>query len=207
MHVGASIRNFGHCCVTTQSSELYVLAQAARRHWLDYAKRAGFWAAESGGLVVARSSIELQVLKELASAREAGQVTLLDAEEVTSRLLTAHGTPDPGIQGGALLRDDLRVDPRTTVAALAAWLQQQGVRFLWKTSSLGLGDGVVHTSRGACLRRPDDRMRRTRRRLPVPGGRRRARDPALHPADVPHGAAGGPGPGTGRPHRDVDAAL
>ncbi|SDI20471.1 FAD dependent oxidoreductase TIGR03364 [Arthrobacter subterraneus] len=146
--VGASIRNFGHCCVTAQSGELYGLAQAARRHWLDYAQRAGFWAAESGALVVARSGIELQVLKELASAREAGQVTLLDAHQVTSRLRSTHGTPDPDIQGGALLRDDLRVDPRTTVAALAAWLQQQGVRFLWKTSALSFDDGVVHTSRG-----------------------------------------------------------
>lgn len=146
--VGASVRNFGHCCITAQSGELYELAQAARGHWLYYAKRAGFWAAESGALVVARTAVELQVLRELAESREAGQVTLLSREEVTSQLQSTEGTPDPKILGGALLRDDLRVDPRTTVAKLAAWLQDQGVSFHWKTNALGFDDGAVHTTRG-----------------------------------------------------------
>ncbi|WP_253905914.1 TIGR03364 family FAD-dependent oxidoreductase [Arthrobacter sp. H5] len=146
--VGASIRNFGHCCITAQSGELYDLAQSSRGHWLYFAERAGFWASEAGALVVARNDVELQVLRELAGRREAGQVTVLRAEETTAQLRTAQGTPDPAILGGAMLRDDLRVDPRTTVGKLAAWLQEQGVDFLWRTSAVGFDDGAVHTNRG-----------------------------------------------------------
>lgn len=146
--VGASIRNFGHCCITAQSGELYDLAQSSRGHWLDFAERAGFWASEAGALVVARNDVELQILCELAERREAGQVTILGAEETTAQLRTDHGTPDPAIVGGAMLRDDLRVDPRTTVGKLAAWLQERGVTFLWRTSALGFDDDAVRTNRG-----------------------------------------------------------
>lgn len=146
--VGASIRNFGHCCITAQSGELYDLAQSARTHWLDFSARAGFWASEAGAVVVARTDVELAVLRELARVREAGQVSLLSATEVTDHLASDGSTPDPAILGGAFLRDDLRVDPRTTVARLAAWLESQGVTFLWRTSATGFDDGAVHTSRG-----------------------------------------------------------
>ncbi|MFJ3959267.1 TIGR03364 family FAD-dependent oxidoreductase [Arthrobacter sp. NPDC090010] len=152
--VGASIRNFGHCCVTAQSGELYELAQVSRRHWLSIAERAGFWAAPTGAVVVAHSEPELAVLKELSASREEGQVTLLDAQETRAKLGPA-GTHSswPGLLGGAFLRDDLRVDPRTTVAKLAAWLDtlpQAAVH--WNTSALAFttdGDRVhVATSRG-----------------------------------------------------------
>lgn len=147
--VGASVRNFGHCCITGQSGELYDLAMNGRRHWLDYATKAGFTAAETGALVVARTDIEMQVLRELGRSREPGQITLLPSDDVVSHLQARGGQPDPRIIGGAFLRDDLRVDPRTTVHRLAAWLAGQGVTFHWKTSALGFADGAVHTSRGA----------------------------------------------------------
>jgi FAD dependent oxidoreductase TIGR03364 len=165
--VGASIRNFGHCCVTAQSGELYALAQTSRKYWLEFAALAGFWAAESGAVVLARTQAEMAVLQELSAAREDGQVELLTPDGVRSRL--GSGTvPDdgdaapaswPGLVGGAFLRDDLRVDPRTTVAKLADWLARQpGVDIRWNTAALGFEDGAgfedgsgqptVHTSRG-----------------------------------------------------------
>lgn len=162
--VGASIRNFGHCCITAQSGDLYELAMAGRKHWLDFSDRAGFWSTESGAVVVAHTATELRVLQELAERREPGQILLLTAAETLARLgrgdedpeLTEESAPGSrvGVVGGALLRDDLRVDPRTTVAALAAWLQtQQDVSVNWNTSALGFGAGttrtaMVRTSRG-----------------------------------------------------------
>lgn len=150
--VGASVRNFGHACVTAQSGELYEIAQASRRHWLEMAARAGFWAAEAGAVVIARTATELAVLEELSASREPGQVLLLDAEETSCRT----GRPDAvGIHGGAWLRDDLRVDPRTTVAKLAQWAdahQYGSVR--WNTAALGFaashdgGPVTVRTSQG-----------------------------------------------------------
>ncbi|WAH98803.1 TIGR03364 family FAD-dependent oxidoreductase [Arthrobacter sp. MMS18-M83] len=162
--VGASIRNFGHCCVTAQSGELYELAQTSRKYWLEFAALAGFWAVESGAVVLARTGAEMAVLQELSAAREEGQVELLSPDGVRSRLSSGTGstTPDdggtapaswPALVGGAFLRDDLRVDPRTTVATLADWLgRQPAVDIHWNTAALGFEDNAgqptVRTSRG-----------------------------------------------------------
>ncbi|GGJ17652.1 TIGR03364 family FAD-dependent oxidoreductase [Paenarthrobacter histidinolovorans] len=160
--VGASVRNFGHCCITAQSGELYQLAQTSRKYWLEFAERAGFWAAESGAVVLARTDAEMAVLRELSEAREPGQVDLLSPAGTRQRLGSAEaglhddGTRQgawPGIVGGGFLRDDLRVDPRSTVARLAEWLgRQPGVELLWNTAARGFSqspEGVtVQTSRG-----------------------------------------------------------
>lgn len=158
---GASVRNFGHCCITAQSGELYELAQTSRKYWLEFADRAGFWASEAGAVVLARTDAELNVLRELSAVREPGQVELLSPAETRERLGSGSGAPSeathddgwPGLVGGAFLRDDLRVDPRTTVARLAEWLSRQpGVELHWNTAALGFSqtaDGVtVQTSRG-----------------------------------------------------------
>lgn len=150
--VGASIRNFGHACITAQHGETYEMAQAGRKHWLDFAAKAGFWAIESGALVVATTETELQLLREFSTSRPEGQVMVLDAEEVRAKLGREH---TEGLHGGAFLADDLRVDPRTTVGILAGWLHRQddaAVHF--NTTALGFGAGTerkarVETSRGA----------------------------------------------------------
>ncbi|MES2172180.1 MAG: TIGR03364 family FAD-dependent oxidoreductase [Actinomycetota bacterium] len=138
--IGASVRNFGHACVTAQSGELLDLALVARERWVHYSALAGFFSVESGAIAVARSAEELAVLDELSASREAGQVALEGADAIRERL----GSGDTAIVGGATLRDDVRVDPREAVGKLAAWLESQGVRFLWRTSYFG-GD---QTSRG-----------------------------------------------------------
>ena len=149
--VGASIRNFGHACITAQHGELYDLAQAGRRHWLGFAEKAGFWASEAGALVVASTETELQVLREFSASRPPGQVTILEADEVRAKL--GRETTN-GIRGGAFLADDLRVDPRTTVGTLAAWLNRQdNAAVHFGTAALGFGEGSerrarVSTSRG-----------------------------------------------------------
>jgi FAD dependent oxidoreductase TIGR03364 len=144
--VGASVRNFGHCCITAQSGELLDLALVAREKWLEYAELAGFFSVASGAVAIARSATELAVLAELADSREPGQVQLLTASQAITQL---RADADPTIVGGALLRDDVRVDPREAVSSLASWLASQpGVRFLWQTSYFGAEEGVARTSRG-----------------------------------------------------------
>lgn len=149
--VGASVRNFGHCCITAQSGELYDLARHGRELWLHYAREAGFWAVESGAVVVATTATELAVLTELAQLREPGQIRLLTPAQVAAEL----GRQDTGgIIGGAWLRDDLRVDPRTTVAKLAAWVDTRPRAAVhWNTSATAVESGItrrarVNTSRG-----------------------------------------------------------
>ncbi|POH59434.1 TIGR03364 family FAD-dependent oxidoreductase [Arthrobacter glacialis] len=133
--VGASIRNFGHCCVGAQSGELLELATVAREGWLRHSELAGFFSVESGGLVVARSRAEVAVLEELAATRGSDQMQLINAAQVRQEL---SGSGDPAILAGALIRDDIRVDPREAVAKLAAWLAKQPkVTFSWRTSYFG----------------------------------------------------------------------
>ncbi|MCK0440643.1 TIGR03364 family FAD-dependent oxidoreductase [Gordonia alkaliphila] len=147
--VGASVRNFGHVGATVQSGELRDLALGARQRWLSVADAAGIEARREGaGLAVARRTDELEVLTELAGSRDS--VRLLTPAQVVDRLGGA-GADD--IVGGADLGDDLRVDPRTTVPRLAAWVDaQDGAEIRWNTAYLGaepVGDGVrVRTSRG-----------------------------------------------------------
>lgn len=149
--VGASVRNFGHACITAQHGDLYDLAQAGRSHWLDFSAKAGFWAIEAGALVVAATETELQLLREFSESRPEGQVSVLGAEEVRAKLGREN---TDGIRGGAFLADDLRVDPRSTVGTLAGWLhEQEGAAVHFNTAALGFGQGSerrarVNTSRG-----------------------------------------------------------
>lgn len=143
--VGASVRNFGHACITAQTGEALRFAEHARRTWLHLGERAGFEVAECGTVVVARSAEESAALEELAENRGADAVRLLTpAETVAAAPVSADG-----LRGGALLPRDLRVDQRRAAAAIAAWLAAQpGVRILWSTPVLGVEDGLVRTGRG-----------------------------------------------------------
>ncbi|MFI7341505.1 TIGR03364 family FAD-dependent oxidoreductase [Streptomyces sp. NPDC050085] len=146
--VGASVRNFGHCCITAQRGELLDLAVRSRTGWLDAASRAGLWAPEAGALVVARSATELAVLEELREERGADAVRMRTRDEVGDAL----GRPADergDLVGGALLPADLRVNPREAAPRLAAWLARQpGVHIAWGTNVTGVESGTVHTARG-----------------------------------------------------------
>lgn len=142
---GASVQNFGHGCITAQDGLALELAMAARQRWIDLGAAAGFWVGTTGTLVVARADDEMAVLQQFASARGSEQVHLLAADEVFD--IAPVGCA--GVVGGAFLPLDLRVDARTAVPALAAWLaQQDGVSFEWSTSVAAVRAGAVETSRG-----------------------------------------------------------
>ncbi|MDQ3402691.1 MAG: TIGR03364 family FAD-dependent oxidoreductase [Actinomycetota bacterium] len=142
--VGASIRNFGHICVTAQEGQSLDYALRTREMWLDMAAKAGFWLSEAGTVVLARADDERAVLAEFAE-RRGDQVSLLDGREVRNRLPQVSDE----VIGGAVLPLDLRVDPREAVPALATWLGEQGVDFRWRTAVTGVEPGTVHTTRGA----------------------------------------------------------
>ncbi|MGN6403601.1 TIGR03364 family FAD-dependent oxidoreductase [Sinomonas sp.] len=145
---GASIRNFGHCCITAQDGAYLETAYRSREGWLAAARSVGFWSPEAGAVVVARSGAELEVLEQLSAKRGADAVQMLTADQTAARL-TSTGRPDPTICGGAFLPADLRVDPRTAAGDIADWLQnQERVQLHWNTSVKDLHDGTVVTSRG-----------------------------------------------------------
>lgn len=145
--VGASVRNFGHACLTAQAPEHAERLTASRAGWLDAAASAGFWAQEAGAVFVARSAPEVVLVEAFAAARPEASV-LQTAAQVRARL----GSDDHRILGGVMLPHDLRVDPRTTVHRLAAWLAEEGVSFEWGATVGSIEPGQpahVHTSRGS----------------------------------------------------------
>lgn len=142
--VGASVRNFGHICVTAQTGAVLEYALKARSAWLDLADRARLWLRESGTLVVARADDELAVLEEFAAERGADQVRLLHGGQVGE----IAPIRDAAVIGGAYLPLDLRVDPRSTTPRLLEHAGAAGVRIFLDTNVLGVEEGVLHTSRG-----------------------------------------------------------
>ena len=83
-------------------------------------------------------------MQEFVPTRPAGDARLLDRAELLENV-PVHGA---GVVGGMHLRNDLQVDPRTAVPAIARWLETVGVEFHWRTTAVGFEPGTVHTSRG-----------------------------------------------------------
>jgi FAD dependent oxidoreductase TIGR03364 len=141
--VGASVRNFGHVCTTAQAGEVLDLAVVAREERLRLGVEAELPILRHGTVVVARTAAQARVLEEFEAER--GNAV---------RQLTAHGTADllgfvpPGLVAAAHLPNDLRLDPTTASAAIAAHLERLGVAFRWRTNVLDLQPGLVRTTRG-----------------------------------------------------------
>ncbi|QAY74555.1 TIGR03364 family FAD-dependent oxidoreductase [Agromyces protaetiae] len=157
---GASVRNFGHLCLTAQSGLARRLAITARPIWLELARDAGIPVAESGTLVAARADDEFAVLEQFAAARAdereheraGGLASLGDGAEV--RLLTADEAaermpvPASSLVGGAFLPHDLQTDPRIAAPLLRRHLESLGVEFRLRTLVSAVAPGRVETSRG-----------------------------------------------------------
>lgn len=142
--VGASVRNFGHGCVTAQAGEALAFAERARGTWLRLGKEAGFGVAECGTVVVARAEEEMAALTELAAER-GDDVAVLGAAGVLDRV-PVHAD---GLLGGAFLRRDLRVEQRVAAPRLLDHLAAlPGVTVLRGTPVLGVHEGGVRTGRG-----------------------------------------------------------
>jgi FAD dependent oxidoreductase TIGR03364 len=141
--VGASIRNFGFITVTGQKQGItWRRAMRSRDVWAEVAEAAGIPVLQRGLLVCARRPEALAVLEEFAAGpmgagcrmRAAGAL----AAPFRSDLLGALESPH-----------ELRVESRDAIPLLAAWLQEQGVRFLRGTAVHAVESGRVHTAAGA----------------------------------------------------------
>jgi FAD dependent oxidoreductase TIGR03364 len=148
--VGASVRNFGHAFFAgIGDGEDLECALRTRERWLELGPRAGVSMRNAGTLVVARAEDELAVLEGAAANPRRGARMLTAAQ--AGELAPIPTTEVLGAMHGTL---DLRVDPRTAVACLAALLEDdRGARVEWGAAVHGIEPGAVAAA-GLTVRAP-----------------------------------------------------
>ncbi len=144
---GASIRNFGFITVTGQErGESWRRAKRTRDVWAEVAPKAGI-DVEHAGLVVGMRRAEAVAVAESFLKTEMGEgCALLSPNEALRRspMLNADA-----LQAGLWSPHELRVESRTAIAKLAAWLEAEfGVTFLRSTQVLDVAPPRIRTSRG-----------------------------------------------------------
>ena len=142
--VGASVRNFGHVFLGgLADGEDLECGLRSRERWLELGRLAGLEVSEAGSLVIARAQDELELLEGAAAnpRRGARMLTPAEAGELAP-------IPTAELVGAMHSADDLRVDPRAAVAALARLLESDpDARIEWGTTVHEIEPGVVHGDR------------------------------------------------------------
>lgn len=138
--VGASVRNFGFITVTGQrAGQTWDRARRSRDLWAELAPKAGIEVLHQGLWVLARRPAAWQVLQAFAET-EMGAACSLHAQ--------GPAWMAPGV-GAMHSPHELRVESRSALPRLAAWLaEQHGVRFAWGEEVLERVDNGVLTNRG-----------------------------------------------------------
>jgi FAD dependent oxidoreductase TIGR03364 len=101
---------------------LYQRAMRSRAIWLEMAQKAGFWAEETGSLHLTYTDLEAQIAQEYVQAvQEVKSACWLDPNDVAAKSPAA---VQEGLRGALWSADEVIVDPRQAIAALAAYLEQ-----------------------------------------------------------------------------------
>jgi D-hydroxyproline dehydrogenase subunit beta len=145
---GASVRNFGFITVTGQErGQMWQWAQRSREVWQEVATAAGIPIVHRGLWMMVRRSESVQVLESLLRTEMGVGCSLLSATEARRR---CPGLAAPKLAAVLESTVELRVESRTAIPRLAAWLEDaKGVTFLRDTRVLGIDIPAVRTSRGS----------------------------------------------------------
>jgi FAD dependent oxidoreductase TIGR03364 len=140
--IGASVRNFGFITVTGQAEGItWRRATRSRDVWAELAPQAGIEVLQRGLLMCARRPEALQCLKEFA----AGPM----GDGCTVRRDNALGHPLHDVLGALESPHELRVESRTAIPKLTAWLRAaRGVTLLPRVAVHAVQTGAVDTSAG-----------------------------------------------------------
>jgi FAD dependent oxidoreductase TIGR03364 len=144
---GASIRNFGFITVTGQErGESWRLARRTRDIWADVAPEAGLRIEQQGLYVMARSPEAMAVIEAFLGTEMGEGCRLLRPEQFRA---LAHGLGGPDLQGALFSPHELRVESRSAIPAMAAWLEKSlGVAFFYETVVFEASPPRLRTSRG-----------------------------------------------------------
>jgi FAD dependent oxidoreductase TIGR03364 len=144
--IGASIRNFGFVTVTGQRrGDTWRRAKRAAEVWAEVAPQADI-AIEHRGLLMLAQRPEAAAVLEAFHATEMGEACgLLSAAEVQSRFPQARPAR---LACGYWSPHELRVESRTAIPKLIAWLAAQGVDFRFNTAVRAIDGTRIETARG-----------------------------------------------------------
>jgi FAD dependent oxidoreductase TIGR03364 len=145
---GASVRNFGFITVTGQErGQMWKWARRSREVWQEVATAADIPVVHRGLWMMVRRSESVRILESFLRTEMAEGCCLLSATEARRRC------PElPARQLAAVLEStvELRVESRTAIPRLAAWLEDaKGVTFVRDTRVLDIDIPAVRTSRGS----------------------------------------------------------
>lgn len=144
---GASIRNFGFITVTGQErGDSWTLARRTRDVWAEIAPKAGVRIEQQGLYLTARSAEAIAVIEAFLDT-EMGEGCSLMTPAAFKDCCAGLGAPD--LMGALHSPHELRVESRTAIPALAAWLREAlGVTFFNETVAFEAAPPRIATSRG-----------------------------------------------------------
>jgi D-hydroxyproline dehydrogenase subunit beta len=120
---GASIRNFGFITVTGQSRGIvWERARRSRDVWSEVAESAGIPIVHRNECVVAHSAEAREVLEQFMATEMAAECELLDVHSLRQRLPMVRLE---NVSGALWSPHELRVEARTAIPALAAYLERR----------------------------------------------------------------------------------
>jgi FAD dependent oxidoreductase TIGR03364 len=144
---GASVRNFGFITVTGQEPGLmWRRARRSREVWEEVAAAANIPVTQRGMWMMVRRRESVHVLEAFLGTEMAEGCRLLSASEARRRCPELLAPQLEAVLESTL---ELRVESRTAVPQLTAWLAQaRGVTFMHDTRVLDIDLPAVRTSRG-----------------------------------------------------------
>jgi len=144
---GASIRNFGFVTVTGQPrGETWARARRSRDVWAEIAAQSGIPIEQTGLLLLMRRAESVRVAEAFLKTEMGEGCALLDRTGLLSRMPQAQASD---AQAALWSSHDLRVESRTAIPRIAAWLNEKwNVEFLFETATLDIQPPHIHTSRG-----------------------------------------------------------
>jgi len=140
---GASIRNFGMIWpIGQKDGQDYESAVLSRSIWKELCAEANIWHDEVGSLHLAYEKDECQVLQELEEIYRHRGYIFLNKEETLNR---SNGISGNGLKGSLFSSEEMIVDPRKSIAAIASWLAEKyGVEFHFSKTVTSVQNSKIH---------------------------------------------------------------
>jgi len=142
---GASIRNFGFITITGLRQKLMQKrALRSRDIWLDLTKKAKIKVNHRGLYLLAQHKESMPVLEEYLKVDPRKTVKLLSKKEIAAESSLFQNNK---VFGGLYSSDEVRIEPRLAIPAVAKYLQSIGIDFLWKEEVLDFSHKQIITQK------------------------------------------------------------